>query len=81
MERHIPYLLLKMVFLAFETLLSPSGTGEKTFLSTLNVMILQMVRNECVRFGGHIDIEVSYKILRLNVLKETQNLHNLSCFE
>jgi hypothetical protein len=37
--------------------------GKKTFLSTLNVMILQTVRNECVRFGGHVDIEVSYKIL------------------
>jgi hypothetical protein len=70
-----------MVFLAFKTLLSPSGIVKKTFLSTLNVMILQTVRNECVRFGGHVDIEVSYKILRLNVLKETQNLHNLSCFE
>jgi hypothetical protein len=23
-----------------------------------------MVRNEHVRFGGHVDIEVSYKILR-----------------
>jgi hypothetical protein len=33
----------------------------------LNVMILQMVRSECVRFDGHIDIEVSYKILRLEV--------------
>jgi hypothetical protein len=22
-------------------------------------MILQTVRNECVRFGGHVDIEVS----------------------
>jgi hypothetical protein len=55
--------------------------GKKTFLSTLNVMILQMVRNEYVRFGGHVDIEVSYKILRLDVLKETQNLHNLFCFE
>jgi hypothetical protein len=31
-------------------------------------MILQMVRNECVRFGGHVDIEVMYKILRLDVL-------------
>jgi hypothetical protein len=31
MERHIPYLLLKMVFLAFKTLLSPLGTGEKNF--------------------------------------------------
>jgi hypothetical protein len=55
--------------------------GKKTFLSTLNVMILQTVRNECVRFGGHVDIEVRYKILWLDVLKETQILHNLSCFE
>jgi ABC-type phosphate transport system ATPase subunit len=68
MERHIPYLLLKMVFLAFKTLLSPLGVGKKTFLSTLNVMILQMVRNECVRFGGHVNKEVRYKILRFDVL-------------
>jgi hypothetical protein len=26
------------------------------------------VRNECVRFGGHLDIEVRYKILQLDVL-------------
>jgi hypothetical protein len=26
-------------------------------------MISQMVRNKCARFGGHVDIEVSYKIL------------------
>jgi ABC-type phosphate transport system ATPase subunit len=70
-----------MVFLAFKTLLSPHGTGKKTFFSILNVMILQTVRNECVRFGGHVDIEVSYKILQLDVLKETPILHNLSCFE
>jgi hypothetical protein len=44
-------------------------------------MILQMVRNECVRFGGHMDIEVNYEILQLDVLKKTQILHNLSCFE
>jgi hypothetical protein len=50
-------------------------------LSTLNIMILQMVRNERLRFGGHVDIEVRYKILQLNVLKKTQILHNLSCFE
>jgi hypothetical protein len=37
--------------------------GKKTFFSTLNVMILQTVRNECVRFGGHVEIEVSYEIL------------------
>jgi hypothetical protein len=32
-------------------------------------MILQTVKNECVRFGGHVDIEVNYKILRLDVLQ------------
>jgi ABC-type phosphate transport system ATPase subunit len=68
MERHISYLLLKMDFLACKTLLSPLGAGKKTFLSTLNVMILQTVWNECVRFGIHVDIEVRYKILRLDVL-------------
>jgi hypothetical protein len=55
--------------------------GKKTFLSTLNVMILQTVRNECVRFGGQVDIEVGYKSLQLDVLKETPILHNLSYFE
>jgi hypothetical protein len=50
----------------------PQNVGEKTFLSTLNITILQMVRNECGRFGGHVDIEVSYKFLRLDILKETQ---------
>jgi hypothetical protein len=32
-------------------------------------MISQMVRNESVRFGRHIDIEVSYKILQLEIPK------------
>jgi hypothetical protein len=31
MERHIPYVLEKMVFLAFKTLLFPLGAGEKYF--------------------------------------------------
>jgi hypothetical protein len=31
MERHIPHLLLKMVFLAFKTLMSPLEAGEKNF--------------------------------------------------
>jgi hypothetical protein len=30
-------------------------------------MILQTVEIECVRFGGHIDIEFCYKILWLEV--------------
>jgi hypothetical protein len=40
---------------------------KKTYCLILNVMILQMVRNECVRFGKHVDIEVSYKILWLEI--------------
>jgi hypothetical protein len=31
MERHIPYLFLKMVFLAFKSLLFPLGAGRKNF--------------------------------------------------
>jgi hypothetical protein len=31
-------------------------------------------KNECIRSGGHVDIEVSYKILWLEVLKESSIL-------
>jgi hypothetical protein len=34
-----------------------------------------------VRFGRHIDIEVSYKILRLEVPKLVPILHYLACFQ
>jgi hypothetical protein len=40
-----------------------------------------MVRNESVRFGRHIDIEVSYKILHLEVPKLVPILHYLACFQ
>jgi hypothetical protein len=40
-----------------------------------------MVRKEYVRFGGHVDMKFSYKILQLDVLKETSILHNLSYFK
>jgi hypothetical protein len=43
-------------------------------------MILQTIWNKCVRFFVHIDIEVSYKILWLKVLKEVPILHNSPCF-
>ena len=33
-----------------------------------------MVKNKCVRLGGHVDIQVSCKILQLEVPKETPNL-------
>jgi hypothetical protein len=44
-------------------------------------MISQMVRNESVIFGRHIDIEVSYKILQLEVPKLVPILHYPTCFQ
>jgi hypothetical protein len=67
---HNPCLLEKVVFWGFKLYYPPLAQGKKTFLSTLNVMILQTVRNECTRFGGHVDIEVSYKILQLEILNK-----------
>jgi hypothetical protein len=43
-------------------------------------MILQTIWNECVSFGGHINIQVSYKILQLEVQKKASILHNLPAF-
>jgi len=40
-----------------------------------------MVRNESVRFGRHVDIEVSYKILQLEIPKLVLILHYLACFQ
>jgi hypothetical protein len=81
MERLIHIYFLKWFFWPSKLCCPHLALAKKTFFSTLNVMILQTVRNECVRFGGHIDIEVSYKILRLDVLKETPSLQNPPCFE
>jgi hypothetical protein len=61
--------------------MSSFGMGEKTISSTLNVMISQMVKNENVRFGRHIDIEVSHKILQLEIPKLVPILHYLACFQ
>jgi hypothetical protein len=44
-------------------------------------MISQMVRNEGVRFGMHIDIEVGYKILWLEVPKLVPILYYLAWFQ
>jgi hypothetical protein len=54
---------------------------KKTFSSTLNVTVSQMVTNESVRFGMHIDIEVSYKILWLEIPKLVLILYYPSCFQ
>jgi uncharacterized protein YpmS len=47
--------------------LYPLGIWKFLFFSTLNFTILQMVRNECVKFDGHIDTQISYKILQLKI--------------
>jgi hypothetical protein len=54
---------------------------EKSFFLTLNVTILQMVRNECARYGGYVDLQVSYKDLTVRGTKEGMILHNLPYFE
>jgi hypothetical protein len=67
-------------FLAPKILLYLSGTVEKINSLTLNLMILQKVRNECLRFGGHVGIQVSYKILWLEVLKRLSIFGHLTLF-
>jgi hypothetical protein len=81
LKRLILNLLEKVVFLDPKRLMSPFGRGKKTFSSALNVMISQMVRSESVRFGRHIDIEVSYKIFWLEVPKVIPILHYPACFQ
>jgi hypothetical protein len=44
-------------------------------------MISQMVKNESISFGRHIDIEVSYKILQLKIPKLVLILQYLACFQ
>jgi hypothetical protein len=80
-ERHIPHLLKKMVFWPSKLCYLTWACTKKTFSSTLNIMILLSVRNKCVRFGRHVDIEVSYKILWLEALKEAPILLNSPCFQ
>jgi hypothetical protein len=70
-----PYLRPKMVFLAPKTVLYLWGTMENNFI------ISQPVRNECLRLGGHVGISVSYKILQLEVLKDSPVLVTSPCFQ
>jgi hypothetical protein len=80
-KRHISYLLEKVVFWTPNDCCPSFAGAKKTFSSTLNVMISQMIRNESVRFGRHIDIEVSYKILWLETPKLVLILHYSACFQ
>jgi hypothetical protein len=38
-----------------------------------------MVKNEYLRFGGHVDIQAKYKILQLEVPKNVPILQNPPC--
>jgi hypothetical protein len=76
-----PYLLYKMVFLDLQNSVVSLKHKEKNFFSTLNLIILQMIWNECVRFGAHLNIQVNYKILQLEVQKKASILYNLPCFQ
>jgi hypothetical protein len=76
-----PYLRPKMVFLASKTLLSLLGTVEKTFSLTLNIMIWQTIKATYLRFCEHLQIQVRYKILWLEVLKESSILDTSPCFQ
>jgi hypothetical protein len=60
---------------------------KKNYSSTLNVMTLQMSKNECIRYGGHINIQVIYKISKLEIPKKAPILYTIhlvfkkGCFE
>jgi hypothetical protein len=54
---------------------SPWVDWKKKFSLTLNVMISQMARNECLRFNVYVKIQVNYKILWLETPKEVFVLH------
>jgi hypothetical protein len=80
-KKHILNLLEKVDFWTPKDCCPPLAGAKITFSSTLNVMISQMVRNESERFGRHIDIEVSYKILKLEIPKLVLILHYPACFQ
>jgi hypothetical protein len=78
---HNPCQLKNVVILASKTLLFSIGTGGKTFSSTLNFMILQMVRNECVKFGGHVYKQVNYRSFKVPNNAQSTLLLIGGCFE
>jgi hypothetical protein len=59
-------LILLMYIYFFKWFFCPQNTivphehkKKKPFFPTLDVMILQVIRNECVRFGEHKEVQVS----------------------
>jgi hypothetical protein len=81
LKRHILNLLEKVDFLDPKRLLSPFCRGKKKNFFNFECYDLANGKNGRVRFGRHIDIEVSYKILRLEVPRLVPILHYLACFQ
>jgi hypothetical protein len=82
MKRFIPCLLKKRVFLASKTLLPT--TGIRNFILFNQIRTLwshKSLRNEHVNFSGYVDIQVSYKILWLEVLIKAFIFNNPPCFQ
>ena len=80
LKKRILNLLKKWLFWTQKTV-DPLLQGNKTFSSTPNVVISQVIRNESMRFDRHIDIEVRYKTLWLEIPKLVQILHYPACFQ
>ena len=47
--------------------ISALNRAEKTCFSNLNIMILQSIRWMNLKIGEHLDMQISYKILRLEL--------------
>jgi hypothetical protein len=57
------YVFQKLHFWASKAWLSIANKGEKTCSSTLNIMILKMIKHEGLRICGLVEIQVGYKIM------------------
>jgi hypothetical protein len=75
--RLIPYLLEKVGFLDPKRLLSPLDRCKKNFFFNFEYYNLANGKE----FGRHIDIEVNYKILWLEIPKLVLILHYSACFQ
>jgi hypothetical protein len=73
--------ILKNGFSPPKTFRYAMSRWKKALLSTLNVMILQIIKNECVKSSGDINIQISYKILLLEVLRKVPILHSPPYFK
>jgi hypothetical protein len=61
--------------------MNPDFPAPRVSICCYLLEVAKMVRNECVRYVRHVDIEVSYKNLQLEILKEVPIFHNSACFQ